>query len=78
MKHWSPTGLYNIKPWIMMIGGALLCGTCVTLSVMRGEWDVLRGMGCGVGAGLVVAGGAIIQLRQTYRANSKWRRTSPR
>ena len=78
MKRWSPDSVYNAKPWVLMVGGALLCFGCLIASVMLGEWDTIRGLGCGAGAVLVIAGGAILQLRQTYRANSKWRRTSQR
>jgi hypothetical protein len=78
MKRWSPNGLYNAKPWLMMGGGAILCVGSMVMSVVIGDWDVLRGMGCFVGAVLVIAGGAILQLRQSYRANSKWRRNMPR
>jgi hypothetical protein len=29
------------------------------------------------GAGLAIVGGAILQMRQDYRAQSKWRRDTP-
>ena len=61
-----------------MAGGAVLCLGSMIMSVDIGDWNVWRGMGCVVGAGLVIAGGAILQLRQSYRANSKWRRSMPR
>ena len=59
----------------MMGGGFVLCTGSMVMSVVMGEWTTLRGLGCFVGAALVIAGGAILQLRQTYRANSKWRRS---
>jgi protein-S-isoprenylcysteine O-methyltransferase Ste14 len=78
MKHWTPPGYYNAKPWVMMGVGAILCLGSMGMSIKIGDWTVWRGMGCFVGAVLVIAGGAILQLRQTYRANSKWRRNMNR
>ncbi|MFI4890402.1 MAG: hypothetical protein ACHQIL_07715 [Steroidobacterales bacterium] len=78
MKRWSPDGLYNAKPWIMMTGGTILCVGSMVMSIVIGDWTILRGMGCFAGAGLAIAGGAILQLRQSYRANSKWRRSTHR
>ena len=78
MKRWSPDSVYNAKPWVMMGVGAILCTGSMAMSVWLGEWTTLRGLGCFAGAALVIAGGAILQLRQTYRANSKWRRNTQR
>jgi hypothetical protein len=78
MKRWSSDSVYNARPWVMMGAGLVLCAGSMAMSVVMGEWTTLRGLGCFVGAALVIAGGAILQLRQTYRANSKWRRTMQR
>lgn len=78
MKRWTPSGIYNAKPWAMVGIGTVLCGWAVAMSVVEGEWDALRGLGCGAGAALVIIGGSILQLRHTYRANSKWRRSMQR
>jgi hypothetical protein len=78
MKRWSSDSVYNARPWVMVGCGIVLCTWAMVMSVMVGEWTTLRGFGCFVGAALVIAGGAILQLRQTYRANSKWRRTTQR
>jgi hypothetical protein len=78
MKRWAPPALYNSKPWVMIVGGAILCLGAMFLSIYYGDWTVLRGLSCFAGAGLVIAGGAILQLRQTYRARSKWYRNRPR
>ena len=77
MKRWIPDGVYNARPWIMMAGGAVLCIGSMAWSMYAGDWGVWRGLLCVVGAGLVIGGGAILQLRQQYRARSKWRRTMP-
>ena len=78
MKRWSRDSVYNAKPWVMMGVGLVLLAGSMVMSVVMGEWTTLRGAGCFAGAALVIAGGAILQLRQTYRANSKWRRTLQR
>ena len=78
MKRWTPEGLYNAKPWVMMVGGGVLCLGAMFLSLAEGLWTAWRGLSCFVGAGLAIGGGAILQLRQTYRARSKWRRDTPR
>jgi len=46
-------------------------------SLSDGSWTVPRSLLCLLGAGLAIAGGATLQLRQDYRANSKWRREGP-
>jgi type II secretory pathway component PulL len=46
-------------------------------SMSAGAWDVWRGLFCLVGAALAISGGATLQMRQDYRAKSKWRRESP-
>jgi hypothetical protein len=43
-------------------------------SMAAGSWSVWRGLSCFLGAGLAIAGGATLQMRQDYRAKSKWRR----
>ena len=43
-------------------------------SMSAGLWTVWRSFFCFLGAGLAIAGGATLQLRQDYRAKSKWRR----
>lgn len=78
MKRWMPQSLYNVKPWAMMAVGAILSLGSMVLSIQDGAWSVLRGLACFAGAGLAIGGGAILQLRQSYRARSKWRRDSSR
>ncbi len=47
-------------------------------SLSAGYWTVWRGLLLFAGAALAIVGGATLQLRQDYRARSKWRReTSP-
>jgi hypothetical protein len=43
-------------------------------SLSAGLWTVWRGLLCFGGAALAIVGGATLQLRQDYRAQSKWRR----
>jgi type II secretory pathway component PulL len=46
-------------------------------SLSAGLWTVWRGLLCFAGAALAIVGGATLQLRQDYRARSKWRRDAP-
>jgi protein-S-isoprenylcysteine O-methyltransferase Ste14 len=77
MKRWRSDALYNARPWIMMAVGAILCLGSMGWSIVEGDWAVWRGISCFAGAGLAIAGGAILQLRQQYRARSKWQRRKP-
>jgi hypothetical protein len=68
MKAWTPQGLYDAKPWVFIVVGGIL-------AVL---WSVWRGLLCFGGAALAIVGGATLQLRQDYRARSKWRRETRR
>ena len=77
MRAWTPQSLYEAKPWLLVSLGAAL-GVGMTLwSLFAGSWTVWRGLLCLGGAGLAIVGGATLQMRQDYRANSKWRRDAP-
>jgi hypothetical protein len=77
MRAWTPQSLYEAKPWLLVGLGAVL-GVGMTLwSLFAGSWTVWRGLLCLGGAGLAIVGGATLQMRQDYRANSKWRRDAP-
>ena len=78
MKIWTPQSLYTAKPWVMIVSGAILLLGSTIWSLSEGLWTAWRGLGCVVGAVLAVVGGAIAQLRQQYRARSKWRRDGSR
>ncbi|MGA2709772.1 MAG: hypothetical protein ABSF86_15350 [Steroidobacteraceae bacterium] len=78
MKIWTPQSLYTAKPWVMIVSGAILLLGSTIWSLSEGLWTVWRGFGCFVGAVLAIVGGAIAQLRQQYRARSKWRRDGSR
>jgi hypothetical protein len=74
MSAWTPQSLYDAKPWVLVaIGGVLAVGTMVW-SLSAGLWTVWRSLLCFGGAALAIVGGATLQLRQDYRARSKWRR----
>lgn len=74
MRTWTPQAIYDAKPWVFVgIGAALAVGALVW-SLSAGLWTVWRGVLCFGGAALAVVGGATLQLRQDYRARSKWRR----
>jgi len=55
------------------VGAVLALGTMVW-SLSAGLWTVWRSLLCFGGVTLVIVGGATLQLRQDYRARSKWRR----
>ena len=65
MRSWVPQSVYEAKPYVFMTLGAVLTA---------GLWTVWRSFLCFLGAGIAIAGGATLQLRQDYRAKSKWRR----
>ncbi len=74
MRYWTPQSLYDAKPWVFVaVGGALAVGA-MAWSLAVGYWTVWRSLACFGGAALVIVGGITLQLRQDYRARSKWRR----
>jgi hypothetical protein len=74
MKRWIPDPLYGAKPWVFMVVGAFLGLGMMVWSWWDGAWTPLRSLLCFVGAGSAIGGGAILQLRQNYRARSKFQR----
>jgi hypothetical protein len=74
MRTWTPQALYDAKPWVFVSVGAVLTLGMVAWSLTAGLWTVLRGLLCFGGATLAIIGGVTLQLRQDYRARSKWRR----
>jgi hypothetical protein len=46
-------------------------------SLSVGYWTWWRGLSIFGGAALSIVGGATLQMRQDYRARSKWRRETP-
>jgi hypothetical protein len=74
MRSWTPQTLYDAKPWVFIgVGAAMAIGTMIW-SLTAGFWTVWRGLLLFAGAALAIIGGATLQLRQNYRARSKWRR----
>ena len=74
MRRWLPKSIYAAKPWALIGIGILLCAVNMIWSVLDGAWTVTGSMLCLLGVGLAIAGGATLQMRQEYRAKSKWRR----
>jgi uncharacterized membrane protein YhhN len=74
MRAWTPQTLYDAKPWVFVVIGVILAVGMMVWSLSAGVWTVSRGLLCFVGAALAIIGGATLQLRQDYRARSKWRR----
>ena len=74
MRAWTPQAIYETKPWVFVALGVLLAVGMMIWSLAIGNWTVLRSFLCFGGAALAVVGGATLQLRQDYRARSKWRR----
>jgi hypothetical protein len=69
--------VYEAKPWVFISLGALLAVGMMLWSLAAGLWTPWRSFLCFLGAGLGIAGGATLQMRQDYRARSKWRRDHP-
>ncbi len=74
MRTWTPRVLYDAKPWVFVGVGAVLAVGTMLWSLSAGLWTVWRGLLCFGGAALTIVGAATLQLRQDYRARSKWRR----
>jgi membrane protein YdbS with pleckstrin-like domain len=66
--------MYDAKPWVFISVGVVLAIGAVVWSLSAGLWTVWRSLSCFAGAALAIVGGATLQLRQDYRARSKWRR----
>ena len=77
MRSWTPQTLYDVKPWAFIVVGAILGVGMMLWSLSAGQWALWRGLLCLVGVALTIVGGATLQMRQEYRANSKWRRDAP-
>jgi hypothetical protein len=77
MRSWTPQTLYDVKPWAFIVVGAILGVGMMLWSLSAGQWTLWRGLSCLVGVALTIVGGATLQQRQEYRANSKWRRDAP-
>ncbi len=74
MRHWIPKIVYDAKPWVLVGLGAAATLGATFWSLAEGLWTVTRGLLCFGGAALAIVGGATLQMRQDYRARSKWRR----
>jgi hypothetical protein len=77
MRSWTPQTLYDAKPWGLMVVGAIFGVGMMLWSLSAGQWTLWRGLLCLGGVALAIVGGATLQMRQEYRANSKWRRDAP-
>jgi hypothetical protein len=77
MRSWTPRTLYEAKPWVCIGIGVILADGAMLWSLSAGLWTVWRGLTCFAGAPLAIIGGATLQMRQDYRARSKWRRDAP-
>jgi preprotein translocase subunit SecY len=78
MRSWTPQTLYDAKPWVFMVVGAALAVGMMVWSWAVGYWTAVRGLVLFGGAALAIVGGITLQMRQEYRAQSKWRRETPR
>jgi len=77
MRSWLPQTLYDAKPWVLIGTGTVLAIGATVWSLAAGYWTVWRGLLMFAGAALAIIGGATLQMRQDYRARSKWRREMP-
>ena len=74
VSYWTPQRLYDAKPWLFVGVGAALAIGMMLWSLYSGLWTLWRSLLCLAGAALAIVGGATVQMRQEYRARSKWRR----
>jgi hypothetical protein len=74
MPTWTNRRLYEAKPWLFICIGAVLGIGMMLWSLADGLWTFWRSMLCLGGVALAIVGGATLQMRQDYRARSKWRR----
>ena len=77
MRPWTPQTLYDAKPWALIALGVIFGIGAMLWSLVDGTWTVWRSFLCLAGAALAIVGGATLQLRQDYRARSKWKRDEP-
>jgi hypothetical protein len=77
VRTWTPQTLYDAKPWALIGLGTVLAIGMTAWSLAAGYWTVWRGLSVFAGAALAIVGGATLQMRQDYRARSKWRREMP-
>lgn len=77
MRFWTPAVVYEAKPWALIGTGAGLGIGMMLWSMHAGLWTPSRSLLCLIGFALSLVGGATLQLRQDYRARSKWRRELP-
>ena len=77
MRSWTPRTPYEAKPWVCIGIGVILAVGAMLWSLSAGLWTVWRGLTCFAVAALAIIGGATLQMRQDYRARSKWRRDAP-
>lgn len=77
MRRWVPAPLYEAKPWILMILGVLLLAGMTAWSMLAGSWTVWRSLSVIGGMVALVVGGALLQLRQEYRATRRRGRRGP-
>jgi hypothetical protein len=73
-----PKTLYDAKPWVLIGVGALLVLGMGGWSLGVGYWTWWRGLSMFAGSAIGIVGGATLQMRQDYRARSKWRRETSR
>jgi hypothetical protein len=78
MRPWTPRTLYEAKPWVMIVAGVLLAAGATVWSIIEGYWTVFSCLSMLAGAALAIIGGVVLQMRQDYRARSKWRRETSR
>jgi len=77
MRGWTPQALYEAKPWALIGIGTLLAIGMTLWSLSAGYWTLWRSLAMLAGAALAIVGGITLQMRQDYRARSKWRRETP-
>lgn len=78
MRRWMPASLYEAKPWVLIGIGLLLLLGMMAWSLYAGSWTVWRSLAALAGTAMLIAGGALMQLRQEYRTRLRSRRGNSR
>jgi hypothetical protein len=73
-KVWWPPTLYEARPRLALVVGALAGVGGMGWSLYVGHWTAITTLLIGSGAALCIYSAVILQMRREYRERSKWAR----